>query len=64
VVEQLPVGDHTLFLGRVRSVLLSPGDEPLVYWGRAYRTLAPPVPSVRAEVPLVSGERALTATTT
>jgi flavin reductase (DIM6/NTAB) family NADH-FMN oxidoreductase RutF len=64
VVEQLPVGDHTLFLGGVRGVLLSPGDEPLVYWGRAYRTLAPPVPSVRVELPLVPGERVLTATTT
>jgi flavin reductase ActVB len=40
VVEQVGVGDHTLFLGRVRAVLLSPGDEPLIYYGRAYRALA------------------------
>jgi flavin reductase ActVB len=40
VIEQLTVGDHTLFLGQVRAVVLSTGDEPLIYFGRAYRALA------------------------
>jgi flavin reductase (DIM6/NTAB) family NADH-FMN oxidoreductase RutF len=41
VVEQVPAADHTVFFGRVREVHASPGGRPLVYFGRAYRALAP-----------------------
>ena len=41
VVEQLAAADHTVFFGRVRDVQVSPGGRPLVYFGRAYRALAP-----------------------
>lgn len=34
--------DHTIFFGRVRDVRASAGGDPLLYFRRAYRTLAPP----------------------
>jgi len=40
VTEQLQVADHTIFVGRVRDVRIAGGGEPLVYFRRAYRTLA------------------------
>jgi flavin reductase ActVB len=41
VTEQLEVADHMIFVGRVRDVRIAAGGEPLVYFRRAYRTLAP-----------------------
>jgi flavin reductase (DIM6/NTAB) family NADH-FMN oxidoreductase RutF len=61
LVERVPVGDHALFLGRVRSVLLSPGDEPLVYYGRAYRALAPASPAPHAGMATGSDRASATA---
>jgi 3-hydroxy-9,10-secoandrosta-1,3,5(10)-triene-9,17-dione monooxygenase reductase component len=43
VTEQLEVGDHTIFVGAVREVRAAAGGEPLVYFRRAYRALAPTV---------------------
>ena len=40
VTEQLQVVDHTIFVARVRDVRTAVGGEPLVYFRRAYRTLA------------------------
>ncbi len=37
--QQLPIADHIIFVGRVRNVLLSATDEPLLYHGRRYRRL-------------------------
>jgi flavin reductase (DIM6/NTAB) family NADH-FMN oxidoreductase RutF len=41
VVERVEAADHVVFFGRVRDVEVSPGGRPLVYFGRAYRALAP-----------------------
>jgi flavin reductase (DIM6/NTAB) family NADH-FMN oxidoreductase RutF len=41
VVERIRLGDHTLFLGRARDIVLSRRGEPLIYCQRAYRALAP-----------------------
>jgi flavin reductase (DIM6/NTAB) family NADH-FMN oxidoreductase RutF len=41
VKEQLEVADHTIFVGLVRDVRIAAGGEPLVYFRRAYRALAP-----------------------
>jgi flavin reductase (DIM6/NTAB) family NADH-FMN oxidoreductase RutF len=40
LVDRLEVGDHTLFVGRVRRVRARSGGEPLVYADRSYHTLA------------------------
>jgi flavin reductase ActVB len=41
VVEQaITAGDHTLFIGRVRDVILNDGDRPLVYFAQTYHRLA------------------------
>jgi flavin reductase ActVB len=45
VSESLVVADHQLFFGSVRSVVLDVGDEPLVYFGRSFRTLASSLPA-------------------
>lgn len=45
LARSVPVADHELCIGEMRHVLLSPGDEPLVYFDRAYRTLASSPPS-------------------
>jgi flavin reductase (DIM6/NTAB) family NADH-FMN oxidoreductase RutF len=42
VVERVDVGDHTIFVGRVRAALVADrGGEPLLYFRRSYRALAP-----------------------
>lgn len=40
LTAQLEVADHTIFVGRVREVRTAPGEEPLVYFRRVYRTVA------------------------
>jgi flavin reductase (DIM6/NTAB) family NADH-FMN oxidoreductase RutF len=42
LTDRLEVGDHTLFVGRVRRVRSRRCGEPLVYVDRAYRTIARP----------------------
>jgi flavin reductase ActVB len=37
--RQVPAGDHVLLLGRVRNVVLSEGERPLVYFSRSYHRL-------------------------
>jgi flavin reductase (DIM6/NTAB) family NADH-FMN oxidoreductase RutF len=55
VVERVEVADHTIFIGRVRAVRAGLGGEPLVYFRRAYRTLAPCAgPSTRGGTPCLS----------
>jgi flavin reductase ActVB len=39
------VADHVLFIGEVRQVVLELGEEPLVYFDRAFRTLAASTPT-------------------
>jgi flavin reductase (DIM6/NTAB) family NADH-FMN oxidoreductase RutF len=41
LIDRLDVGDHTLFVARVRRVRSRAGGDPLVYVDRAYRALAP-----------------------
>ncbi len=54
VTEQVQVADHTIFIGRVRNVRTADG-EPLVYFRRAYRALAPYAsPSTRRRTPCFS----------
>jgi flavin reductase (DIM6/NTAB) family NADH-FMN oxidoreductase RutF len=38
--EQVLVADHTIFVGLVKDARIATGGEPLVYFRRAYRTLA------------------------
>ena len=45
VVERVEVADHLIFIGRVRHVRTAAGGDPLVYFRRAYRTLAPRIDS-------------------
>jgi flavin reductase (DIM6/NTAB) family NADH-FMN oxidoreductase RutF len=40
LVERFEVEDHTIFIGRVRDVQKGSSCEPLVYFRRAYRSLA------------------------
>jgi flavin reductase (DIM6/NTAB) family NADH-FMN oxidoreductase RutF len=54
VTEQISVADHTIFVGRVRGVRIAEGGEPLVYFGRAYRALAPCNPSLERRIPCLS----------
>jgi flavin reductase (DIM6/NTAB) family NADH-FMN oxidoreductase RutF len=39
VAGEYPVGDHTFFVGAVRTLERGPGDAPLVYVDGDYRTL-------------------------
>ena len=39
-----PAGDHSLFIGRVRSVTLGVSDSPLVYWDGSYYRLGVRLP--------------------
>jgi flavin reductase (DIM6/NTAB) family NADH-FMN oxidoreductase RutF len=39
VVDVLPGGDHTIYVGRVESAEVSDSGEPLVYFGSTYREL-------------------------
>jgi len=39
VTAQYPGGDHTIFVGEVEEVEVSPGRRPLVYYDRGYRGL-------------------------
>lgn len=42
VADRLPGGDHTIVVGRVVAAAAAPGEqEPLVFFGGRYRTLAP-----------------------
>jgi flavin reductase (DIM6/NTAB) family NADH-FMN oxidoreductase RutF len=55
VAERVRVADHTLFVGRVRDVRVAAGGEPLVYFRRAYRTLARFTnPLTRRRIPCLS----------
>ena len=55
VIEQVKVADHTLFIGRVRDVQTAAYGEPLIYFRRAYRTLAPSThPSTERRTPCLS----------
>jgi flavin reductase (DIM6/NTAB) family NADH-FMN oxidoreductase RutF len=56
VVEaSIPVADHTIVVGRVLDVAVGDGGEPLVYFRRAYRTLARfTVPSTSRTTPCPS----------
>jgi flavin reductase ActVB len=54
VTEQISVADHTIFVGRVRDVRIAEGGEPLVYFRRAYRALAPCNPSLERRIPCLS----------
>ncbi len=45
LADSLVVGDHEVFVGEVRDVTLDPGDEPLVYFARSFRTLASTMPA-------------------
>jgi len=36
---ELPVGDHTILVGRVVEAVTNPDKSPLVYYRRGYRTL-------------------------
>jgi flavin reductase (DIM6/NTAB) family NADH-FMN oxidoreductase RutF len=50
LTARLDVDDHTIFVGRVREVRTARCGEPLVYFRRAYRTLA-----TRGRTPCLSG---------
>jgi len=39
VERSVPAGDHTIFIGAVRNVVLCEGDRPLVYYSRSYHRL-------------------------
>jgi flavin reductase (DIM6/NTAB) family NADH-FMN oxidoreductase RutF len=39
VASRVRVADHTVFIARVRDVEVAPGGDPLVYHGRAYRSI-------------------------
>jgi flavin reductase ActVB len=55
VTERLEIADHTIFIGRVRDVRTAVDGEPLVYFRRAYRALAPYAkPSARRRTPCLS----------
>ena len=56
LAERVQVADHTIFIGRVREArTAAEGGEPLVYFRRAYRTLAPSLdPSTRKRIPCLS----------
>jgi flavin reductase ActVB len=55
VTKQVEVADHTIFVGHVRDVLMAPDGEPLVYFRRAYRTLASSIDeSTRRRTPCLS----------
>ena len=55
VIELVKVADHTLFIGRVRGVQTAAYGEPLIYFRRAYRTLAPSThPSTERRTPCLS----------
>ena len=41
LATRLEIADHTIFVGRVREVRMGHVGEPLVYFRRAYRALAP-----------------------
>ena len=38
-VQEVPAGDHTVFVGEVLSLEQGPGNGALVYFGREYRSL-------------------------
>ena len=40
VEQEIRTGDHIVYVGRVRAVLLEQGDRPLVYYARTYHRLA------------------------
>jgi flavin reductase (DIM6/NTAB) family NADH-FMN oxidoreductase RutF len=42
LVDDLRIADHTVLFGRVRAAQAPRGGAPLLYQGRAYRTLAEP----------------------
>jgi flavin reductase (DIM6/NTAB) family NADH-FMN oxidoreductase RutF len=44
VVERVPAGDHTLFIGEVDSAEIGKEGKPLVYFSRDYWRLLAPVP--------------------
>ena len=46
--QEVRIADHTVFVGRVRTVRASHGGAPLVYHRRAYRTLADSAASAAA----------------
>jgi len=57
VTERVEIADHTVFFARVREARTSLDGAPLVYFRRAYRTLARPTqahPSIRGRVPCLS----------
>jgi len=55
VVERVEVADHSIFIARVRHVRTAAGGEPLVYFRRAYRTLARCIDSpTRGRTPCLS----------
>ncbi|MEZ4237823.1 MAG: flavin reductase family protein [Myxococcota bacterium] len=37
----LPMGDHTLAIGRVTGTSVADEKRPLVYWSRGYRAISP-----------------------
>jgi flavin reductase ActVB len=39
VDQEVPAGDHVIYIGRVQNVVLSDGERPLVYYGRGYHQL-------------------------
>jgi flavin reductase ActVB len=55
VAERMEVADHTILIGRVHDVRIGIDDEPLLYFRRSYRTLAPCTPpSTRRRSPCLS----------
>ena len=55
VVERVEVADHSIFIARVRHVRAGAGGDPLVYFRRAYRTLAPRIDApTRGRTPCLS----------
>ncbi len=42
VHERLPGGDHSIFLGRVRSCAVKPGNRPLLYYRSGFGTIHEP----------------------
>lgn len=39
VAHEIPIGDHTLFIGRIVALQMAPEGRPLVYFNRNYRCL-------------------------
>ena len=55
VIERFEVADHTIFVASVRDADLGGGAQPLVYFQRDYRTLAPcGNPLTRRRIPCLS----------